>query len=303
MSLNSRKLEYRITTQNQMLMYHRESFRTFENGIIQKLFHRKTWRDGFHWTVLESIIVHISDFFKYNSCIGVDFTRFPYQEERVNEWFQVSIKEGEQEGKKISVINKILDLIKESEKAYSQSDIELPNGLLEDHYKVFFHGTNHQGAQSISEEGILLSKGAKNRDFSSGNGFYLSSSIEEALMWARRQFIHPAVVVYKIELETLANCKGRDLQGEENERDWEDIVCKCRAAETISRKFARNLSKDYNYIEGPMSSTSTKKSKKGQGWAKHPSKIENSYQFRILSDKLAEKFDISLHSLLFYAKK
>ena len=296
MSLNCRKLEHRITTQYQLLMYHRESSRTFEKGVIEKLFHRKTCPDGFHWTVLESIIVHISDFFKYNSCIGVDFTRFPYQEERVNEWFQV-VKEDDQEGKTISVIN--IDHIKGSEKVYSpQYRTEFPKGLLDADHKILFHGTNHHGAQSISEEGILLSKGAKNQDFSSGKGFYLSSSIEEALQWACHRFDRPAVVVYKIQLETLANYNGFDLQGEENKQQWKEIVIQCRKSQNQDKKFLRRIRKQYNYIEGPMASIS----KNRQEMSRPPRQKENSYQFCILSEELAEDFYTSLHSLLFFAK-
>lgn len=49
---------------------------------------------------------------------------------------------------------------------------------------VLYHGTDHQSAVNILFQGIDLSAGRQNRDFSSRSGFYLTKNMDEAINWA-----------------------------------------------------------------------------------------------------------------------
>ena len=51
--------------------------------------------------------------------------------------------------------------------------------LSNDNFEYFVHGTDHDRAKTIIEEGILLSKGAERQDFSDGSGFYLGNDLKE----------------------------------------------------------------------------------------------------------------------------
>ena len=54
-------------------------------------------------------------------------------------------------------------------------------GLSEDQrYMVLFHGTDHQSAANILNRGIHLPAGRQKRDFSSGKGFYVTTSLDQA---------------------------------------------------------------------------------------------------------------------------
>ena len=62
--------------------------------------------------------------------------------------------------------------------------------------EFFFHGTDHKSALNIVHEGIDVKASKCGRDFSDGNGFYLSTDFEKT---QRKYFTNPEYVhLYKL---------------------------------------------------------------------------------------------------------
>ena len=272
-------------------------FRTSRYEANPTMLSRKCSHRQFQLTFFKKITANVRDLFKaYNiSCLGiVALPKYPYEEECVGQWFKLTKEEEEEndEEKKIVQVINIKIHKKEIIEYPPQSDTMFPNRLPGSNYELFFHGTDHSSAKSILEDGISLSKGAPNQDFSSNWGFYLSKNIEEALNWARHRYSKPAVLVFKINIDALT--QGLDLQADE--KQWENTVSSCRSGQ--NKKFLKNMRERFEFIEGPMASVSRNRNRH----LTHPRMKENSYQLCILSKNLAEKFDTCLHSLVFYAK-
>ena len=96
---------------------------------------------------------------------------------------------------------------------------------LED-YEVFYHGTGHQSALGIINN-IDLAQGKLERDFSSGDGFYLGRNIDEALEtnWARNRPPNSAVLVHLVRRDELRNQEQlRSTNLEDNMEEWKKVV-------------------------------------------------------------------------------
>ena len=272
-------------------------FRTSRYGANPTMFSRKCSHRQFQLTFFKKTTANVCDLFKaYNiSCLGiVALPKYPYEEECVGQWFKLTKEEEEndEEKKIVQVINITITEIIEYP---PQSDTMFPNELRDSNHELFFHGTDHSSAKSILEDGISLGKGALNQDFSSGWGFYLSKSIEEALNWARKRSKNSKLAVLVFKINTDALNQGLDLQ--DNVKEWKNTVSSCRSGQ--NKKFVNHMLETYKFVEGPMASFSKKRFKES---IKHPRMKESSYQLCILSVDLAEKFYTCLHSLVFYAK-
>jgi len=114
---------------------------------------------------------------------------------------------------------------------------------------LWFHGTDHESAMNIIQNGIDLEKGKNGGDFSDGRGFYLTSDYKFAHKWPQQMMKKPnsAVIIFEVKSDTFSSRKG--LQYHEANKDWENTV-----------GFFRN-GKDYNWVDSR---------KKGQSLVRQP---------------------------------
>ena len=213
---------------------------------------------------------------------------FPYNKKCVNEWFSVPAPETRPTA--VNIIN--VDKSGETSKCFTNDARTFPE--TNDHYKVFFHGTSHESAKNIIDDGIDLAKGKTKKDFSDGRGFYLADRFEEVwpnATWARNRPHCTAVLVFRVRITELrGNRNGLDL-GSNMDR-WKEVVSKFRTG-IADRRFLADLD-NYDFIEGPLCG-------EGQNF-KNPTP-SSTYQLCVHSDDCARLFDQSLHSVVFFERR
>ena len=158
----------------------------------------------------------------------------------------------------------------------------------DDKFETFYHGTDHKFVPSIIA-GIDLRRGGKAKEFSDGDGFYVTNSLSKAKEWADLNFGNnkSAVVVFRVskkELRCDENCKGLDLTGSDKKEEWQNLVKKCLSSD---RSFL-NIVEGYDFIEGPLVDEDRKDSE-GNYTPK-----KDSYQLCVRTDDCASLFDRSL---------
>ena len=237
----------------------------------------------------------------YGSSIFINYNRFPYKEDTVNEWFNLPPEDDWPErGEAVKVIN--VDKCGLERKCYrTQNQVEnaFPDSLEDDEYEVFFHGTSQKHAKDIIESGIDLKRGAKAQDYSDGDGFYLSKHFDEALKWARHRHVSFAVLVFRLkrtELRGNNNEKGYDLREPAKRKKWQGVIKQFRSGKP-DKKFRKEMNQFYQFIEKPMASLSRKNPNFSFAVPK-----DDSYQICVRDKYCAELFDYSLHSLVFLDK-
>ena len=237
----------------------------------------------------------------YGPSIFINYNRFPYKEDTVNEWFNLPPEDDWPErGEAVKVIN--VDKCGLERKCYrTQNQVEntFPDSLEDDEYEVFFHGTSQKHAKDIIESGIDLKRGAKAQDYSDGDGFYLSKHFDEALKWARHRHVSFAVLVFRLkrtELRGNNNEKGYDLREPAKRKKWQGVIKQFRSGKP-DKKFRKEMNQFYQFIEGPMASLSRKNPNISCAVPK-----DDSYQICVREKYCAELFDYSLHSLVFLDK-
>lgn len=157
---------------------------------------------------------------------------------------------------------------------------------------LLFHGTDHQSADNILNRGIYLPAGRQKRDFSSGKGFYVTSSLDQASKWARSTTSKPAILIFQVERNDLRNAKKLDLTN--NLEEWRKTVHYFRSDEGPAYK-AKEIRKAYDLIEGPVAIASSSSETSDQLlW--QPNLPSN--QLCLISDEFARKFYQTLHSIL-----
>ena len=215
--------------------------------------------------------------------------RFPYEETVTNEWFTLPDDENDRK-QPVMVIN--VDQVGKENKCYlSQNGVtDFMDSLNDDFHEVLFHGTSQQHAKNIIEDGIDLNKGAKGRDFSHGDGFYLGDNFKKACEWpVYCGHSCTAVLVFHVEKTELRDPdKGLDLRNDK--KKWQEVVPQFRSGKP-DLKFVKNLKK-YDFIEGPMASVSKKNP--------NPKQQDDTYQLCVRKHRCAEIFDRSLHSVIFF---
>ena len=226
---------------------------------------------------------------------------FPIEEDKINEWFDYEVpSEGNEDNKVIKIMN--VDRPGRRNKIYMNDQPEnFPMSLSNDNFEFFVHGTDHDRAKTIIEEGILLSKGAERQDFSDGTGFYLGNDLEEAVMWARHKYQGgEAVLIYQVDKKELRgdnNEKGLDLRNNKNE--WKQVVAEYRLTdygrrqEQPNKAYRREL-KQNHFIEGPMASVSRNNP--------IPKEKVGTYQLCVRKEACAKLFDCSLSYVIFFER-
>ena len=97
-----------------------------------------------------------------------------------------------------------------------------------DEFEYWFHGTDSYGASSIVNIGIDVQKGKPRKDFSDGNGFYLSDNFKAALNWNKKRCDAPysAILRYKVP-KTFLDKKGglkHSLHNTDEMKTWRKII-------------------------------------------------------------------------------
>ena len=161
-------------------------------------------------------------------------------------------------------------------------------------YMLLFHGTDHQSADNILNRGIYLPAGRQKRDFSSGKGFYVTKSLDQASKWARSTTSKPAILIFQVKRNGLLNAKKLDLTS--NLEKWIKTVHYFRSDERPAY-IAKDISKAYDLIEGPVATASSSREASDQlMWQPNHS----SYQLCLISDEIAKKFYQTLHFILLF---
>ncbi|KAL9959788.1 hypothetical protein ACROYT_G033144, partial [Oculina patagonica] len=238
---------------------------------------------------------------RYSASIFHKCSRFPYQEDTINEWFTLPTDDVQRD-QALNIIN--VDKEGNTRKCYTsqnQTDNCFPESLEDDEFEIFFHGTKHKSAQNIIDDGINVKLGNEKQDFSDRDGFYLGKNFDEAYRWTRsRGYPNMAVLVFrvnKLELRGNNNEKGLDLRDSENLKEWQEVIRQFR--NRPDRKFRKIIDKSYQFIEGPMASISGKNPRSS---VSHPRQKDGSYQLCVRSVNCAGLFDRSLHSVVFFDK-
>ena len=161
---------------------------------------------------------------------------------------------------------------------------------------MFFHGTNHTSAVDIIAGDIRLGMGELAQDFSHGNGFYVTSNFHEADAFARENFKEKqAVFIYLVNRKELRGDNGLNgLDLRENKREWLQVVQEFRCAGKVNGKFRKEISKAYDYIEGPQARLSRGSS--------HPREKEGSHALCVRSARCVQLFNGSLCRVIFFER-
>ena len=249
------------------------------------------------WTFFARTLSSLSKHFpKWSMCSG-----FQIEEDKINEWFDYEVpSEGNEDNKVIKIMN--VDRPGRRNKIYMKDQPEnFPMSLSNDHFEFFVHGTDHDRAKTIIEEGILLSEGAERQDFSDGPGFYLGNDLEEAVMWARHKYQGgEAVLIYQVDKKELRgdnDGKGLDLRSNKNE--WKRVVTEYRLTGYRRRqkqpnKAHRRELEQKHFIEGPMASVSRNNP--------IPQEKVGTYQLCVRKEACAKLFDRSLSYVIFFER-
>lgn len=227
--------------------------------------------------------------------------RFPYEEDKINEWLDHELPSKDNEKHKVlKIIN--VDRSGRRNKIYMRGQpASFPMSPENDKFEIFVHGTDHKSAKNIIEEGIRLSEGEDAQDFSDGEGFYLGNNFDEALEWAGHKHMDgEAVLIYEVDMGHLRgdnNENGLDLSN--NKRKWLQVVSEYRLSgpgrnEKPPSKALRKELEQYNFIEGPMASVSKKNPR--------PRQKDGTYQLCIRNTACAALFDRCLSYVIFFER-
>ncbi|XP_015772044.1 PREDICTED: uncharacterized protein LOC107350322 [Acropora digitifera] len=222
---------------------------------------------------------------------------FPYQRKKLNTWFKE-----EHSGVRNGAVNLInVDKDGQNNNCYTQDDNKFPNSPAEDDkYEIFYHGTTARHAKLILEDGIDLCQGGERKDFSDGDGFYVTNKFDNVwpnARWSKQRPPCSTVLVFKVDKSELRNFRSLDLWRNfdtDLEENWRDVVWKFRNGKADDA-FIKDLKVDF--IEGPLcAGTQAENYDKPQSCIPHRS----FYQLCVRSDPCAKLFDKSLLSVVFF---
>ena len=239
--------------------------------------------------------------FEYDIFLNSEHTCFPFNADKVNEWFVVPriLDNDSTDEMDDAFVNVHIYNTTDGLDAITRDGVTYPHRVVEE--SLWYHATDHKSAQSILLDGIRLKEGKAKQDFSHKSGFYLTPHLDFAKEWARRKGgpRGGAVIVFKHKLDATAY-RGLDLSPEENVNKWKQVVKYYRCGQK-SRLFVcpKSLATELNktdFIEGPMSWDQRKCA--STDW--QPNKREGaSRQLCIKSQKLADEFSSGIDAIIF----
>ena len=249
-----------------------------------------------HIEACERAEIFIQDECTYNPLISSLYLRqFPFRSDLTNSWFQLppipDDEESENDPDPCHV--HIMNFVTKESQASKNVHSKLDDFLLQSYgTTILYHGTDHHSAVDILLQGIDLSAGRQNRDFSSRSGFYLTKSMDEAINWALSTTAKPAILVFQVNQEDLDSAKKLDLSN--NEERWCEIVTSFRSGRRTAT--TRESVSAYDLIEGPQATVRYDEATCELLWEQKPS----SNQVCLISEDFAEEFQKTLHSILFF---
>jgi hypothetical protein len=189
---------------------------------------------------------------------------------------------------------------------FTSAGEKLKEKLSEEKFEYWYHGTGSFSASNIVEFGIDIKKGAERKDFSDGNGFYLSNGHAPALQWVDKMFTgtFSAILRYKIPKAFLAETKDGIILSGDNEEDmkkWKNIIRYNRSEKRVQMREMRTLLRNTSFIMGPLSKDgSFEINKTNPDW---PEPLNNSWsQLCICNDLLSDDFNLFLDKIAFIEK-
>lgn len=213
-----------------------------------------------HKSLLAWAEIYLENLFKYDIFLNDHVSIFPYEEDRLNEWFTHNVeRDREEDGRlvrqsaAISAINTTKEAKAHIQMKISEFKERHPDGQL------YFHGTDHKSAENILENGINLRMGAPRCDFSHGKGFYVTNDFVYASLYAGKTDA-AAVIIFNITDAYLQNLNCVDLCGPGNHDDWEAVRNFFRSGENRREKpntSLYNQIKDCHCIIGPITGDGT----------------------------------------------
>ena len=247
-----------------------------------------------HIEACEWAEIFIRDEVKYHPLLYSLTVPFPFQAILTNSWFQLmSNTDEESECEVDSCEVNIMNLVTEESNMGNTTQTIL-NGFLppdEDHV-LLYHATDHFSGADIFLRGIDLCAGRQKRDFSCGSGFYLTNSLDSALDWAKSTTAKPAILVFQVNHQILNDAKRLNLDN--NEERWSEIVSSFRSGRRTARM--RKSLNSFDLIEGPVATLTASESSDEVLFEPKAS----SHQMCLISEDYAEKFQQTLHSVIFY---
>ena len=207
-----------------------------------------------HRSLLAWAEIYLENLFKYDIFLNDHVSKFPYEENRLNEWFTQDVEREDcrfdRESGTISAIN--TTTIEEAKARIQEKITEFSEGNAEG--QLYFHGTDHNSAKNILENGINLRKGKEKCDFSDLKGFYVTNDFEFASSYARKTHA-AAVIIFNISDAYLQNPKCVNLSDPSNHDDWKAVIKFFRSGEETSKRPHDSLSQridECHCIMGPM---------------------------------------------------
>ena len=248
-----------------------------------------------HIETCEWAQLFITDEFKYNILLSQKISKFPFQSSITNVWVPLTnIPEEEVESNiDVSQVN-VMNLVMEE---CTLGDLETVLSALmtqDDENIALYHGTDYESARQILFRGIYLHAGRQKRDFSSGKGFYLSDSVDDAFCWAKSTTGKPAVLTFVCNKRWFSKAKNLKLNNDEEK--WREIVSSFRTGRRTA--ITKQTVKPFDLIEGPMAKLVRNETSGELVFEPKPS----SKQMCLISDDFAKEFQQCLHSIVFFAK-
>ena len=255
--------------------------------------HSSTESTKLHIEACEWADIFIEDEFKYNPMLSPSAVEFPFETNSLDTWFELPNK-GYAQDDHCYVVNIKNAVIKESLNSAMTQSIPGERVLPESGQTAFvlYHGTDHNSAADILNRGIDLCCGRLKRDFSSGSGFYLTKSLDDALNWAKSTTSKPAILVFQF--SRAEHLKAKKLNLENDLEKWHEIVSSFRSGRRTAR--TRQSLRAYDLIEGPMATV--RRNQTTDELTLEP--IPLSYQLCLNSEDFADEFQRNLHSILFF---
>ncbi|CAG5119508.1 unnamed protein product [Candidula unifasciata] len=216
--------------------------------------------------------------------------KYPENADTLDTWFNITLPQNSDEPNEDSTRTHNVRMINISSKKSEGNalvDVFLKEGAKDTKRQFLYHSTDHVGAMSIVRKGIILTNGKTQQDFSSGDGFYLSETFENAKYWSKACQGKQAIIVYTIENHLLnaSEQNGWDFTTSDHTK-WEEVIRCCRSGYTNNKAMKKALKK-VTFIRGPMCKNppAVSMGARAKGFGE-----KDSIQFCIRDDDYAENF-------------
>lgn len=240
--------------------------------------------------------IFIKDQFKYHLLLSEDNSKFPFQSDKRNEWLELPRTEFKLSHDDPLCHVSIANLVTTKAEMFPLTRYMLQRKFEDQrHTRLLFHGTDHESAVDILKgRGLYLLAGQHKRDFSSGMGFYLTNNFEDALNWANRKTVKPAMLVFRLNGDHDVFPRKLTLNGQQDLEKWREIVALFRSGKQLAKR--KQILSEYDLIEGPVATVRRSETNGQLEYEPEPS----SYQMCLISEDFADHFRQNLHSILFY---